>query len=720
MLTIVLLCLGLTADEPAGPADKAPADLAAYRAAAAQAGKDAGAQVRLALWCESHGMTAERMKHLAAAVLNDPSSVLARGLMGMVARGGKWARPEEVSRAVRDEPRLKALFEEYLQRRAKAADKADDQWKLATWCDQNGLKEQAAAHWHAVVRLDPRRDAAWVHLGFKKVGGRWVKPEWQAAAKREADEQERANKHWRPILERLRSGLGSRDKHRRESAESELAEMTDPRAVPMVWAVLVTRGAEWHRVAVRVLGQIDSPGSSRALTLLALSSKSPEARGQAVQSLRQRDPRDFAPMLVALIRDPVKYEVKKVAGPGNPGELVIEDGTTKRKRLYSPPAAPQPSMGLNDYLSLDAQGLPVITRYLGAYDVSIGPARPWMGAAFGPPNPSPAQVARTLEKAGISPGLSQKLGTTLGSNGGGQIPILGNPKNANMAEVTISQELRIPIGQMMLESEMAARVAAAQLAGDLEAITAYSDAVRDTNRQARQVLAGVIGNDLGDDRSAWSRWLVDLFGFAYAPQKSSSEKDTVIEQVPLSYQPQTAPVYSERVASVFLFFHSCFGAGTPVRTLDGVRPIESLRAGDLVLTQNPDSGELAYQAIVAVYHNPLNATHCITLDDGSSVVATGIHRLWKTGKGWTMVRELKPGDVLRTLGSVASVKSVEAEKTQPVYNLQVADGESYFVGSTGVLAHDNSTINPVPEPFDAVGPLPAASSPGRPRSMLGR
>ncbi len=40
-----------------------------------------------------------------------------------------------------------------------------------------------------------------------------------------------------------------------------------------------------------------------------------------------------------------------------------------------------------------------------------------------------------------------------------------------------------------------------------------------------------------------------------------------------------------------------------------------------------------------------------------------------------------------------------------MFNLQVADGESFFVGRSGVLAHDNSTINPTPEPFDAVGVL---------------
>ena len=132
-------------------------------------------------------MTAERMKHLATAVLHDPSNGLARGLLGLVAYNGKWEPPDDVSREAQDDPKRQALMQEYLRRRAKAPDKADDQAKLAAWCDQNGLKAQAVAHYHAVLRLDPRREAAWKHLGFKRSGGRWVKPEQQAAAKHEAE-----------------------------------------------------------------------------------------------------------------------------------------------------------------------------------------------------------------------------------------------------------------------------------------------------------------------------------------------------------------------------------------------------------------------------------------------------------------------------------------------------------------------------------------------------
>ena len=57
-----------------------------------------------------------------------------------------------------------------------------DQWKLAVWCEQNGLTQQADVHLREVLRLDPKRESAWKRLGFKRVGGRWIKPADAAAA----------------------------------------------------------------------------------------------------------------------------------------------------------------------------------------------------------------------------------------------------------------------------------------------------------------------------------------------------------------------------------------------------------------------------------------------------------------------------------------------------------------------------------------------------------
>ena len=67
------LMIALVGDAPASPHD-----IQTYEALKAKAGKDSQAQVKLALWCEAHGLTAERMMHLAQAMLADPKNVTAR------------------------------------------------------------------------------------------------------------------------------------------------------------------------------------------------------------------------------------------------------------------------------------------------------------------------------------------------------------------------------------------------------------------------------------------------------------------------------------------------------------------------------------------------------------------------------------------------------------------------------------------------------------------
>src|SRR3954471_11251803 len=96
MLGALVVGSVLLAASPANPTTTPADDLTAYEEARAHAGRDPDAHVRLALWCEQHGLEAERLKHLAIAVLNRPTHATARGLMGLVAYGGQWQRPEAV------------------------------------------------------------------------------------------------------------------------------------------------------------------------------------------------------------------------------------------------------------------------------------------------------------------------------------------------------------------------------------------------------------------------------------------------------------------------------------------------------------------------------------------------------------------------------------------------------------------------------------------------
>src|SRR5262245_29936146 len=94
-------------------------DLETYRSAQAEAGRDVDKHIKLALWCESHAMPTERLKHLATAVLIDPDHAVARGLLGQVSDQGKWRKPEAVSERVLADAKLAETLAEYQGRREK-------------------------------------------------------------------------------------------------------------------------------------------------------------------------------------------------------------------------------------------------------------------------------------------------------------------------------------------------------------------------------------------------------------------------------------------------------------------------------------------------------------------------------------------------------------------------------------------------------------------------
>ncbi|MGP0070097.1 MAG: polymorphic toxin-type HINT domain-containing protein [Isosphaeraceae bacterium] len=733
MLSLVLVCFSLIhVDDGAATPPQDSSERAAYEAARAKAGHDAKAHVRLALWCESHGLGTERMKHLAMAVLYDPSNALARGLMGLVAYQGKWARPDEVSRQAQDDPKRKALLRDYLQRRANTPETADGHWKLALWCEQNGLTQQAHAHFHQVLKRDPSRDAAWKHLGYKKSGGHWIKPELVAAAKARAQEQQRADKHWKPILERYRTALQGKDRARRAKAEQALAQITDRDTVPMIWATFGRGDAASQKVAVQVLGQIDDASASRFLVLLAVFSGSASVRGEAVTTLRHKDAREFAAMLIAMILEPIEYEVKRVGGPGQRGELLIkgQGSAPNLKRLYTPPAAPSVAMQPGDRVYLDQNGLPVIARPEQTWNLPYMPiygpgSRNWI--MFQQPMPTAqqkGQVLGMLAQSGLG-GQGQKIGQLMINAFENQVFINNNnpflsqnsllpaaiammPDNGlpvtgtTFLSLNMASGETIPVGRMAQEAQKTAVYAQKQLDNDVAAIKEYNASLDQINDRVVPILKDISGLAIGPKPAEWQKWYVNLIGYQFN-QMQSPDKPMVVEDVPLAYQPQPIPL-GQFMGPIATQRVSCFGAGTLVRTLTGLEPIETLKVGDPVLTQNTRTGTLAYKPILAVHHNPPSKTFEVKLGE-ETVVSSEFHRFWKSGQGWVMARDLKEGDRLRTLDGPVPVTRIERGEVLPVYNLDVAEDADFFVGRGGVLVHDNTLPDLRERPFDAVEAL---------------
>ncbi len=268
-----------------------------------------------------------RVSELAAVILG----------LGLASAGGAAAQAvgePSAARATGADARAKAsVRSEYEARCAEMPDTAYSHHELGLWCQQNRLGTEAV--------IQSRLQAE--------------------VQKKEARTQKKWIREWEPRLRRWKSWLGT--KGYRERAETALAGLTDPRAVPAIWKVFASGKAPDQRRAVLLLGQIQCAAASRGLALLAVSSESAEVRRAATETLRWRDPMDFAGVLIGLLRDPVEYEVRPVRGPGLPGAVIVKGASFDLEHVYAPPPPPSIPIFPDDDVRFDAHGMPVLLRH---------------------------------------------------------------------------------------------------------------------------------------------------------------------------------------------------------------------------------------------------------------------------------------------------------------------------------------------------------------------
>jgi hypothetical protein len=196
---------------------------------------------------------------------------------------------------------------------------------------------------------------------------------------------------------------------------------------------------------------------------------------------------EFADVLIGLLRDPVKYEVRPVGGPGRPGSLTIKGRPFDIERIYAPP--PDPPVLPGDELRLDARGLPILIRYTDAADMPFA----WVDP-YGQTYPSGCVI----------------------------------PPHVPVA---------IQLGQMWRENWRSAQSAQRQLRGDIDAIERRNDLQRAANQRVLQALGDATGQRLPADRSAWCAWWFSRIGRTYTPD-TEPPRPASTEIVPLDYLPR--------------------------------------------------------------------------------------------------------------------------------------------------------------------------------------
>jgi hypothetical protein len=250
------------------------------------------------------------------------------------------------------------------------------------------------------------------------------------------------------------------------------------------------------------------------------------------------------------------------------------------------------------------------------------------------------------------------------------------------ARLAGAEEVPDPAGDARLmarAADSAARVSRryANEAAAVEAdVAAANRATAASNDRILFVLANVTGQNFGPEPRQWWDWWSDY------NEHERYEERPVYQSNQSSYETIPAPRQCE-----------CFVRGTPVWTKIGQRPIETLEIGDLVLSQNVDTGQLAYKPVIGRTVRPPSAIMKLSVG-GEEIQATRGHPFWVAGAGWRMAKEIEGGAVLHGITCAPRIEAVETAIDAEAFNLIVADFNTYFVGDSGVLVHDNTPRKP--------------------------
>ena len=129
-------------------------------------------------------------------------------------------------------------------------------------------------------------------------------------------------------------------------------------------------------------------------------------------------------------------------------------------------------------------------------------------------------------------------------------------------------------------------------------------------------------------------------------------------------------------------------------------------------TKVVEAGETELKTVLKVFVHSVDEILHLHTNEGDIDTTTN-HPFYVVGKGWTAAGDLAEGDEIYNLdGTTSVVLGFEIEKLDEcvlVYNLEVDDFHSYFVGDVPVLVHNS---------YGGKEPLPSVDSTGKVHGKL--
>jgi RHS repeat-associated protein len=141
-------------------------------------------------------------------------------------------------------------------------------------------------------------------------------------------------------------------------------------------------------------------------------------------------------------------------------------------------------------------------------------------------------------------------------------------------------------------------------------------------------------------------------------------------------------------------FVLCFAAGTLVLTEEGLIPIEDIDVGDLVWARDDETGEEGWRTVTELFETPEQELLELQFEasDGTleTLRVTPGHPLWSLDDGrWDSAGDLELGEAVEALrGPMRLIAATEELRRETVYNIEVDELHTYFVGNAGVWSHN--------------------------------
>ncbi len=138
----------------------------------------------------------------------------------------------------------------------------------------------------------------------------------------------------------------------------------------------------------------------------------------------------------------------------------------------------------------------------------------------------------------------------------------------------------------------------------------------------------------------------------------------------------------------------CFTAGTLIATAGGFVPIDELNESDRVLSLNETTHRIETRRVLGISTRTgveiVELSVAISGDSVETIQTTAEHPFWVDERGWVRAGDLEPGDRLRSRShaDVTVIRVHATDRVSTVYNIEVEEFQTYFVGRSEVWVHN--------------------------------